>query len=168
MIIGITGKSGSGKNYFAETLLQNNPNLVHVDIDIIGHKAFEIQEVKNRLIETFGSVDRKEIADLIFNNRNVYDKFVDITWVYMQGMIDKIINDKEKDYILNWILLPKSKYFNMCDINYLIKRDEEERIKSALKRDGITINQMCDRDKNSIEYNENDFDFVIINKGGVI
>lgn len=172
MIIGITGKSGSGKNYFAESLLRINPNLIHIDIDTIGHKVLELQDVKSKLIETFGNnivskqgIDRKKLADLVFNNRHKHEQMADITWAHMKSMIDEAISDNSKDYILNWILLPHSHYFNMCDIKYLIRRNDNLRIRSVLTRDRISPLQLKARDNNGIQYSEKDYDYVIINNG---
>jgi dephospho-CoA kinase len=163
MIIGITGKSGSGKNHFAEQLLSIAPKMIHIDIDKIGHMTFEIPEVKSALIQTFGHLERKKIAEIIFNNRYMHDKLADITWKYMKDMIEAQLKDTSKGYILNWILLPSCHFFKLCDIKYLIKRDETVRVKSAMMRDSITIEQMAARDNNSIQYNEDDFDYIIIN-----
>ena len=174
MIIGITGKSGSGKSHFSEMLVKINPTLIHIDIDKIGHAAFEVPDVKKKLIEVFGAdiikdgiVDRKQIADLVFTNRHLYQKMSDVTWEYMQKLIDEAISDTTKSYILDWLLLPHSHYIRWCDARYLIKRDEQQRINAVLKRDGITLDQMAARDSAGIEYNEQDFDFVITNNGSM-
>lgn len=170
MIIGITGKSGSGKNYFAENLMRLNENIVHIDIDLIGHNVFEIYEIKQNIIKCFGDniltnnkIDRKKLADIVFNSRHEHQKLSDITWDYMQKEIDEIISDKSNDYILNWILLPHTKYFKMCDVKYLIERNDEDRVNAILKRDKISIDKIQERDNNSIAYNHNDFNFVINN-----
>ena len=170
MIIGVAGKSGAGKNFFAESLRIINPRLIHVDIDLIGHQTFEIPEVMEKLIMYFGDkilrdgkIDRKAVADLVFTNRHNYDQMAEATWGHMQRLIDEAISDPTQDYILNWILLPHSRYFAMCGITYLVVRDEELRVDGVLERDGITRDALEDRDTNGIKYNPSDFTFVVLN-----
>ena len=43
-IIGITGKSGSGKSFFA-SILSEKLNCPYVDVDKIGHKATSDPEI---------------------------------------------------------------------------------------------------------------------------
>ena len=53
-IIGITGKSGSGKSFFASTLAQKL-NFTYVDVDKIGHKSTSDPEILKKLCEEFGN-----------------------------------------------------------------------------------------------------------------
>ena len=169
MLIGICGKSGSGKSTLAKQLLEIYPNAIHLDIDKIGHKALLNENVQKELINSFGNgilenekVNRKKLGDIVFNSRNEMSKLSEITWNYMQEEIDKIIsNNKDKIIILDWLLLPKTKYFNMCNIRILIDVDYEIRKKRCMLRDNITEESFDLREKASINYNSDDFDFVI-------
>ena len=65
MIIGISGKSGSGKttlsNYIKE---MSKKEVIHLDIDKVGHKVLLLDEVKEELINTFGeNVIDNELID---------------------------------------------------------------------------------------------------------
>ena len=53
-IIGITGKSGSGKTTFA-SLLAKELKCRHIDIDKIGHEAIFRPEILDTLCEKFGT-----------------------------------------------------------------------------------------------------------------
>ena len=120
MIIGICGKSGSGKSTLANEIIElTNNNAIHLDIDKIGHKVLLLPKIQEELINSFGksiikekTIDRKKLGEIVFDSRKEMKKLSDITWKYMQIEIDKFINiNKDKIIILDWLLLPITKYF---------------------------------------------------------
>lgn len=170
MIICICGKSGSGKSTLARILVEKyKNNSIHLDIDKIGHAVLTIDEVKKELIKSFGEniisknhIDRKKLGQIVFDSRLEMEKLSDITWKYMQIEIDKIISkNKDKIIILDWLLLPISKYFEMSDIKILLDIPYEIRKKRATKRDNISNEAFDLREKSSINFNKIDFDYII-------
>lgn len=170
MIIGICGKSGSGKSTLAKEIINKyKDNAIHLDIDKIGHKVLTYEEVKKELIESFGkqvisddTVDRKKLGQLVFNSRKEMDKLSDITWEYMQKEIDKVIEiNKDKVIILDWLLLPTTKYFELCDLKILLDVPYEIRMKRAMLRDNISEEAFALREKASIQFDNAKFDFVM-------
>ena len=170
MIIGICGKSGSGKSTLASqiTKLTNNKG-IHLDIDKIGHKVLLLPDVINELKNSFGeniikdnNIDRKKLGEMVFNSRNEMNKLSNITWKYMQIEINNFLNsNKDKIIILDWILLPITKYFSMCDIKILLDVPYNIRKERAIKRDNITKESFDLREKASIDFNPNNFDYVL-------
>ena len=170
MIIGICGKSGSGKSTLANQIaeLTNNKG-IHLDIDKIGHKVLLLPDVINELTNSFGeninkdnNIDRKKLGEMVFNSRNEMNKLSNITWKYMQIEIDNFLNsNKDKIIILDWILLPITKYFSMCDIKILLDIPYNIRKERAIKRDNITKESFDLREKASIDFNPNNFDYVL-------
>ena len=170
MIIGICGKSGSGKTTLANQLIEyTNNRTVHLEMDKIGHEVLKLQEVKDDLVKTFGSkvivnnvVDRKTLGRIVYSSKEEMDKLTDITWGHMQVLIDEFIdNNKDRIILLDWLLLPLSKYFEMCDIRILLDIPYEVRKQRAMLRDNITEEAFLLRDKSSISYNNEDFDVVL-------
>jgi len=169
MIIGICGKSGSGKSTLANELTKKYNNAIHLDIDKIGHHVLTIESVKQKLTYTFGNnilkdnkINRKELSKIVFNSKKEMNKLTQITWEYMQIEIDKILTDnKNKIIILDWLLLPKTKYFNMCNIKILLDIPYEIRLERAIKRDNIKKESFELRESSSIEYNNECFDYVL-------
>ena len=169
MIICICGKSGSGKSTIAKLIQEEKNNSINIDIDKIGHQSHNDEKVKQELITTFGeiiltnnSIDRKKLGKIVFSNKDDMKKLENITWNYMEQEIDKIINNnKDKIIILDWLLLPKTKYFNSSDLRILVDIPYEIRKKRVLKRDNITEKQFELREKNTIEYDRNKFEYIL-------
>lgn len=173
MIIGICGKSGSGKSTLANELERvYGYNAAYLDIDKVGHKVLENNEVKEELCKTFGKdviengkISRKKLGEIVFAKREEMDKLSEITWKYMEIEIDKFIKNnfnemKDRIVILDWLLLPLTKFYNMCDMKILVEVDYEERKKRAMRRDNITEEEFDLRESSSIEYNKEEFDIV--------
>lgn len=171
MMIGICGKSGCGKSTLARRIIEVNPNAIHLDIDKIGHKALTDETAKEKLISRYGikllkdnNIDRKKLSAIVFNSKDEMDFLTEVTWEYMQKEIDKFIEEnKEKIIILDWLLLPKSKYFDKCDIRILLDVPYEIRKKRAMKRDNITEIAFDSREKASLEYDKNNFHYIFQN-----
>mgnify|MGYP004559608793 FL=1 len=170
MIIGISGKSGSGKSTLARKIInKSNNKAIHLDIDKIGHSVLLLPEVKEELIKSFGesiiqknNIDRKKIGEIVFASRKEMNKLSDITWKYMQIEIDNFLNiHKNKIIILDWLLLPITKYFAMCNIKILLDIPYDVRKQRVMKRDNITKEAFDLREKASINFDESAFDYVI-------
>ncbi len=163
MIVGVTGKSGVGKSTYARKYAKEH-NLFYLDIDEVGHQILDLPDVQKECAEKFGlgvsSVNRKELGELVFANRHKMSELAEITWEKMKVLIDSIL-EENKDIVLDWILLPHSHYFKLCDKKILITLDETKRRERLKKRDNITDKEIDLRDNASIEYNVNDFDIVI-------
>ena len=108
MLIGICGKSGSGKSTIANEifntykLISNSDSILHLDIDKIGHEVLTIKEVQDELMSFFGKdilannkVNRKKLGELVFASREKMQHLSDITWKYMQEEIDKILENNQ-------------------------------------------------------------------------
>jgi len=170
MIIYVTGKSGSGKSTFSK-LLANKLNYKYIDVDDIGHRVYEYPEIMEKAYELFGmqinddngKFNRKKLGQIVFSERHSdrVKAFSDLTWEYMKKVLDSEIVDNS---VIDWILLPHTKYWSKNAVRILIKpQDEELRLEKLMKRDNITKEYVKLRDNASIEYNENEFDFVFTN-----
>lgn len=87
----------------------------------------------------------------------------DLTWDYMQQQLDAIIEQKQNTLILEWILLPHSKYWKQCDIKILVTSDDLIRKNKVIERDSISEEYFAKRDSASIDYSPFSFDYVFCN-----
>ncbi len=172
MIIGITGKSGSGKGYVTDKFKEINKNIISIDVDKIGHTVLEKEEIKKSIVVAFGDIvlinnkiSRKELGKIVFNSKEKMNLLKKITWNTMKEIIDNIIKDnKSKIIILDWALLPNTKYFKRNDFNILVTTSFEIRQNRAIKRDNISKNKFKEREKASLNYVDYNFKYVIENE----
>ena len=168
MLIGICGKSGSGKSTVA-SILKEKYNAIHLEIDKVGHHVLVLEDVKKELVNAFGKevikegkVNQKQLGNIVFEKRNEMEKLTDITWKYMQQEIDAVINEhKNQIILLDWLLLANTKYFDQCDIKILLNIPYEVRLQRAMKREHISEEAFALREKASVEYDPSKFDLVI-------
>lgn len=171
MIIGISGKSGSGKTYVANELAKQF-NAIVISFDEISHKAIEtdkfINTIKNRndldVFDKNGKILRKKLGEIAFSNSDVLDLINKTAEEIMVEMIDeKLKSLNSKNIIFEYALLTKMKYFNMCDVKILVDADENILKERILTRDNISSEYYNLRKKNGLIYNKNDFDIIYIN-----
>ena len=172
MIIGICGKSGSGKSTIAKQITSRYKNAVHLDIDKIAHKSHKDEDVKQKIIGTFtesvltnNEINRKKLGRIVFASKEKMKLLEEITWEFMEKEIDNFINEnKDKIIILDYILLPLTKYFDKCNIKILLNIPYHIRKQRVLSRDDITEEQFDLRDSAAIQYEISDFDIVLENE----
>ena len=98
MILGITGRVGSGKTEAAD-YIANHFDFRLIDLDLIGHDLLKEQTVKDSLIQLFGQnimasngdLIRSKIASIVFND---HDKLAQLN-----AVIHPLIKDSVKDKV---------------------------------------------------------------------
>ena len=81
MLITITGASGSGKSSISKFLCSLDNNIVHLNIDEVGHEVLDMPEIKKIVSNIFNlkiennKINRKELGDLVFNNHQKMKQF---------------------------------------------------------------------------------------------
>ena len=169
-LIGITGKTGTGKSTIATALTQKLDGQ-YVDIDKIGHQSTSDPHITKKLCDIFGSelldsngtINRKKLGNIVFSDTDKMQILTDITWEYMEQELDNILLQEQQYFIFDWALLPKVKFWDMCDIKILITSDDTVRKGRILKRDHISQEYLEKRESATLDYSKLSFDFTFDN-----
>lgn len=169
-LIGITGKTGTGKSTIATALAQKLDGR-YVDIDKIGHQATSDPHIAKKLCDIFGNalldsnrtINRKKLGTIVFSDTDKMQILTDITWEYMEHKLDNILLQKQQYFIFDWALLPKVKFWDMCDFKILVTSDDTIRKKRILERDHISEEYLEKRESATLNYSKLSFDFIFDN-----
>lgn len=169
-LIGITGKTGTGKSTISTSLAQKLDGQ-YVDIDKIGHQATSDPHIAKKLCDIFGNalldsngtINRKKLGNIVFSNTDKMQILTDITWEYMEHRLDDILLQKQQHFIFDWALLPKVKFWDMCDFKILVTSDDTIRKKRILERDHISEEYLEKRESATLDYSKLSFDFTFNN-----
>ena len=149
MVIGITGGIGSGKSVVT-SLLRDKFDAAVIDTDTIGHEVMEIgKSAYKKVVEIFGnkviaedgSIDRKKLGSLVFDNQKLLCKLNNIIHPAVEAEVDKRIAEftkKKYKYIaLETALLIKVGYNRKCDKVWFVYADKDIRLKRLYDNRGI-------------------------------
>ena len=145
-IIGITGSSGSGKTTVSE-ILSEELNAKRINADQVvkqlqqkGNKYYEeiVQVFSQEILQEDGNLDRKKIAEIIFQDESKKEKLNQLTYKYVVEKIKEQINRTKEEYIIiDAPLLIESKLNEICDTIIAVTSSKEEQIKRISKRDNV-------------------------------
>lgn len=179
-IIGITGISGSGKSSVSEIIAKKCDDSIIIDADKIAKSMAAINtKYYNAIKKEFGKdilkanleIDRKKLANIIFNNDEKRDVLNRITFKYVVSNIKQKINlNKNKEVIILDIpLLFESGLDEICDITLGIIANKNVKIERICKRDKININQAENRINKQLEDKilEKNCNYIIENNGSL-
>ena len=147
MIIGITGTSGSGKTTVSN-ILANKYNAFVIDADKVAKELNEpgseyMNEIEKELGKKFilpdGNLNRKELANEIYNNISSKNKLDKITFKFVINRVLEIIKTQtDEEYIVVDIpLLFESGFENFCDYTISLISDFDTKVKRICSRDNL-------------------------------
>lgn len=164
-IIGVVGKTGSGKTTYAKDfyLGENKfrvtdsegriPRFVLIEADKVYHNMLEDGEIYG-LEECFGSciknddgkINRKLLASIVFTDERLLEKLNSIvlpqvTHKLLEIMTELADSGWKYTIVLDAPTLIESGMHNICDSIVFIKADKEVRKQRIMQRDGLTEQQ---------------------------
>ena len=157
--IGITGGIGSGKSTVCKLF-----RMLRVPVFEADRVAKELldthPEIKSGLIHQFGksiytengTVDRKKLAEIIFNNKIQLKKMNELVHPVVRELFNKWVKKHEQHpYVIHEAaILFESGFYKMMDYTILVSAPREQRINWVMKRDGVSRQQVEERMKNQM------------------
>jgi dephospho-CoA kinase len=158
MKLGVTGGIGSGKTTVCKVfkalgipVFSTDPEareIMNTDKDIIS----KINSIAGKNLYSSGSLDRMELASLIFNNRTLLEK------------VNSVVHPVVFDHFKKWEARQTAPYFIMeaailfesgaskkVDKVIAVVAPEEERIKRVIGRNRLSREQVLERMKNQMD-----------------
>lgn len=169
--IAITGGIGSGKTTVSEII--ERKGFPVFSCDKIYRDLFEKENFVKKIANEFdgvvrsdGSVDRRKLSNIVFNDEIALKKLNEITHPAIMGEALFLMNN-EKISFCEVPLLFESGFETLFDEVIIVLRNESERIKFVSKRDKISQEEVKLRIKHQINYDNYDFAkyYVIHNDG---
>lgn len=164
-VYGITGGAGTGKSEVIKMLQQNFGGCVIMS-DEVARELMQKGNISYQLIVEYfgrdilmddGEIDRKKLADHVFNNKEALEKLNNMTHPYVKDEIRKLIAEAEASgecrfVALESAILLECGYEDICDEFWYVytkpeirrQRMKETRNYSDEKVDSVMRNQQPD------------------------
>ena len=155
--LGITGGIGSGKTSASEFLLKNFKSVYVFNADKESKKHLKNSlSIQHRLINTFGldiTVNNKlniqKLAEVAFSNKINQEILNGLMWsevfILINNKIEECKNRNISLFIVDAAMIFEAKLEHMFDSTLLITADKEVRLKRAIKRHNISLEQIKSR-----------------------
>ena len=142
MIIGLTGRSGSGKSTASCIFKEHGAYIINADKighDILHGEAHDevLQEFGACILNEIGGIDRKKLAEVVFNDEGALKRLNEITHPKITIEIKRLIAGKEL-VCIDAALLYEADIDSLCDVVISFHADTETLISRIAKRDGIS------------------------------
>ena len=177
-IIGITGGIASGKSMVSSILQTLGTKIIDCDIvakeivmkgrpayyELIGHFGEDV-------LQEDGEIDRKKLAEIVFNNKDERLAINNITHKYVYIELDKRIEEAKHDctriLAIEASVPEHNRFISLTDEVWTVVSNKEDRIKRVIERDSTTRAKALKRIESQMADQEymKMADHVIINTG---
>ncbi|WP_338470470.1 dephospho-CoA kinase [Niallia sp. XMNu-256] len=180
MIVGLTGGIASGKSTVSNMLKSLGITVIDADIEARqvvepGEDAYNqiVQHFGNEILLDDGSINRKKLGEIIFNNegeRNVLNRIVHPA--VRKRMLEKketAINHGEMLVVLDIPLLFESELTGLVDKIILVYVDEDVQLERLMKRNQYSESEALARIRSQMPLKDKKqrSDFIIDNNGDI-
>ena len=153
MVIGLTGRSGSGKSTVASVFEKNGA--VVIDADSVYHSLCKTSmDMKRTLCQRFGDVldancdvDRKKLASIVFSSEATLSDLNAITHRYVMHEINdrliKLQSTGTQCAVIDAPLLFEGSADKLCDLTVGIIASKPDMVNRVVLRDGISYDEAC-------------------------
>jgi len=145
-LIGITGKSGSGKTTFSNILAEKEKiGVIHTD-DIL-------KEIKSRYFSMFMKKDvdgkktkvNSKLKTILYKNKLLFELFMRLRAGLLNNPIleeiERLQAEGKEIILIDDIFIKYQRIYNRLSMIFIINRPYTERKESIIKRDGMTLEE---------------------------
>lgn len=145
-LIGLCGRSGSGKGVFSSVAAQNGVFVIDCDAvykELVSKPTKLLSELQkefgNGIIKN-GALDRRVLAPIVFSDKEKLSKLNSISHRYIKIEIESILSSlpEETVVLLDAPTLFESGIDEMCDLIVGVVASDEICVSRIVKRDNIT------------------------------
>lgn len=145
VIVGLTGGIAMGKTTISQFL--KSKAIPVVDADQIAHEILTVDEVKVKLMDTFGesildknqNTDRRKLGPIVFNDQRQLEKLNIIVQPYIRTEIVRQLDNfsASKVVVLDAPVLFEQGYEKMVDYLMVIKTSAQIQVERLMQRDSL-------------------------------
>lgn len=179
MVLGLTGGIATGKTAVSNIFKEMNFDII--DNDIISREVIDYPEIIQMLTKEFGdsiiengTVNRKKLRNIVFNNKEKVDKLNNIMHPAIikitQDQINELKKQKKELIIVVIPLLFEVKLEYLVDKILLITTNREKQIERIMKRDNSNEKDAQNIINSQMSFEEKIIksDYIIENNGTLI
>lgn len=161
MLIGLTGRTGSGKSSAAR-ILESLGGFV-TGCDKVSHEVLLDNTVKEKLCALFSDailnekneIDRKALGSIVFSDKKKLDALNGVVHKEIVERCLKLCRDSGRDIcFMDGSELESSGADRLCDHIVVIKADEKTRLERIMKRDAIDRETALRRIQSQTDYSK--------------
>ncbi len=179
-VIGLTGGIASGKSTVTGMLRSLGATVIDADFisrELVLPGSLALQEIVEsfgkQVMNKDGSLDRKKLADIVFNDKEKLKRLDEIMLPKIietiNGLLSSYKNAGQAVVMLDAPLLFEAGLKELTDSIWVVYIPESTQLTRLMQRDGLTIDQARQRISSqiSIENKKNWADIVIDNNGSL-
>lgn len=176
-IIGLCGRSGSGKGVFSAVATENGILVIDCDAvykEMVSRPTECLKEIESEFGASMiknNALDRSALAQIVFSNPEKLKKLNTITHKYILEEVRNIIAESPENatILIDAPTMFESGCDSLCDILIGVISSDSDCISRIIKRDGISENDAISRLKNqySNDFIKENCDILIYNESTI-
>jgi dephospho-CoA kinase len=150
-VIGVTGPTGSGKNWLCNQLMSRSDKFGMIDADKIAYEALRKEStihdmLRERIKEVTGTLDPKELGQKSWADHQLMDRLRRISEPVLRlDVLDQLAHMKMPIVLLNAVFLIENVWLPICKYNTVIVQAQNIQIHEWLSNRGLSDEQILDR-----------------------
>ena len=165
VLIGLCGRSGSGKGYVSSVF--SSFGGYHIDTDAVYHDLLlprngEMSECTRAIADEFGddvisngTVDRGALSSIVFSDRERLETLNGIAHAYILKETRRLVGECGAPFaVVDAPLLIESGFDRLCSFTVCVVADDETCISRICRRDGVSREDALRRLSNQISADE--------------